>query len=259
MDTNLSKKLLYMAMCIICILPLQISVKGQSKQCERKPYWASPTYYKPLANSYLEVVVESGDNDDDIIFNAQNEIKRRRKLKVGEENAWIKSGYIASYWENTDYGLTGYFLYQTPNKPSYQISDIERVTSTDRYPFSARVFVPGWMQFYKGQRIKASTIIAGEALCIGGFAFAQTKKNYYAALIGSTNNANLKQRYAANANTYNYISYGLLAGAIGIYAWNIIDGLVARGTPFVSVDGEMISFVPYATPKSTGIALTLNF
>lgn len=247
-----SKKLFYMAMCITCTLPL--SVKGQSK-----PNWATSTYNKPLAKSYLEVVVESGDNKDDIIYKAQNEIKRRRRLKVGEENAWIKSGYVASYWEHTDNGLTGYFLYQTPNNPRYQISDIERVTSTNQYPFSARVFVPGWMQFYKGQKIKASTIIASEILCIGGFAFAQTKKNYYAAMIGSTNNATLKQRYAASANTYNYVSYGFLAGAIGIYAWNIIDGLVARGTPYVSVDGKMLSFVPYATPESAGLALTMSF
>jgi hypothetical protein len=249
---NLSKKLLYMAMCIICTLPL--SVKGQSK-----PNWATSTYNKPLAKSKLEVVVESGYDKDNIIYKAQNEIKRRRKLTVGEENAWIKSGYIASYWESTDYGLTGYFLYQTPNNPSYQISDIERVTSTDRYPFSARVFVPGMMQFYKGQKTKASTIIASEILCIGGFTFAQTRKNYYAAMIGSTNNASLKQRYATNANTYNNVSHVFLAGAIGIYAWNIIDGLLSRGTSFVSVDGKMISFVPYATPESAGLALTMSF
>jgi hypothetical protein len=254
MDMNLSKKLLYMAMCIICTLPLQISVKGQNR-----PNWATPTYNKPLAKSYLEVVVEGGNDKDDIIYKAQAEIKRRRKLKVGEENAWVKSGYVASYWEQTDNGLTGYFLYQTPNNPSYQSSDIEKVTSTSQYPFSARVFVPGWMQFYKGQKIKASTIIAGELLCIGGFAFAKTRKNYYAALIGSTNNPTLKQRYATNANTYNIVSYGFLAGALGVYAWNIIDGLVARGTPYVSVDGKMISFVPYATPESVGLALTMSF
>ena len=212
-----------------------------------------------MAKSYLEVVVESGKNKDDIIYKAQNEIKRRRKLKVGEENAWIKSGYIASFWEDTDKGLTGYFLYQTPNNPSYQNSEIEKVTATDKYPFSARVFVPGMMQLYKGQKVKASIIIASEALCIGGFAFAKTRKNYYTAMISSTNNATLKQRYAANANTYNYVSYGFLAGAIGIYAWNIIDGLVSRGTPYVSVDGKMISFVPYATPESAGLAVTMNF
>lgn len=255
---DFSKKLFCLAMCIICTLPM--SVRGQNK-----PNWATSTYHEDLDKSYLEVVVESGDNKDDIIYKAQNEIKRRRELKVGAEDAWIKSGYIASYWENTDRGrLTGYFLYQTPNNPKYQTSDIEMVTSTDRYPFSARVLVPGMMQFYKGQKVKASTIIASEVLCIGGFAFAQTRKNYYTAMIASTNNANLKQRYAANANTYNYVSYGFLAGAIGVYVWNIIDGLVSRGTPYVSisVDGkkrEMISFVPYATPESAGIALTMSF
>lgn len=247
-----SKKLFYLAMCIICTLPL--SVRGQNK-----PNWATSTYHEDLNKSYLEVVVESGSNKDDIINKAQNEIKRRRKLKVGEENAWIKSGYIASYWEDTDKGLTGYFLYQTPNKPSYQSSEIEKVTATDKYPFSARVFVPGMMQLYKGQKIKASAIIASEVLCIGGFVFAKTRKNYYTAMIGSTNNASLKQRYAANANTYNYVSYGFLAGAIGVYAWNIIDGLVSRGTPFVLIDGKKISFVPYVTPESAGLSVTMNF
>lgn len=247
-----SRKLFYLAMCIICTLPL--SVRGQNK-----PNWATSTYHEDLNKSYLEVVVESGSNKNDIINEAQNEIKRRRKLKVGEENAWIKSGYIASYWEDTDKGLTGYFLYQTPNKPSYQSSEIEKVTATDKYPFSARVFVPGMMQLYKGQKIKASAIIASEVLCIGGFVFAKTRKNYYTAMIGSTNNASLKQRYAANANTYNYVSYGFLAGAIGVYAWNIIDGLVSRGTPFVLIDGKKISFVPYVTPESAGLAVTMNF
>lgn len=250
---NLSKKLIYLAMCIICTLPL--SLKGQSK-----PNWATSTYNKPLSKSYLEVVVESGKNKDDIIHKAQNEIKRRRKLKVGEEDIWMQSNYIAEYWDNTDQGLTGYFLYQTPNKPDRHNSEIiEKVTSTDRYPFSARVFVPGMMQFYKGQKVKATTIIASEVLCIGGFAFAQTRKKYYAAMIGSTNNSNLKQQYANRANTYNYVSYGFLAGAIGVYAWNIIDGLLSRGTPYVSVDGKMISFVPYATPESAGLAITMSF
>lgn len=249
---NFSRILLYLAMCIICTLPL--SMRGQSK-----PNWATSTFHMDLDKSYLEVVVESGKDKDDIIYKAQNEIKRRRKLKVGEENAWVKSGYIASYWEDSNRELKGYFLYQTPNKPSYQTSDIEMVTSTDLYPFSARVFVPGMMQFYKGQKIKATTIIASEVLCIGGFVFAQTRKNYYVSMIGSTNNASLKQRYATRANTFNYVSYGFLAGAIGVYAWNIIDGVVSRGVPFVSVDGKMISFIPYATPESTGLALTMSF
>lgn len=247
-----------MAMCIICTLPLQISVKGQSKEeCERKPYWASPSYYKPLTKSYLEVVVESGKNREDIIDKAEAEIKRRRKLKVGNNDAWIKSGYIAEYWEN-DY-TKGYFLYQTQNDLNYQSSEIEKVTSTCQYPFSARVFVPGWMQFYKGQKIRATTIITSEILCIGGFAFAQTRKNYYVAMIGSTHDAATIQRYAANANTYKIVSYGFLVGAIGVYVWNIIDGVVARGTPYVSVDGKMISFVPYAAPETVGLALTMSF
>lgn len=249
---KLPKILLFMAMCIICTLPL--SIKGQSR-----PNWATSTYNKPLAKSYLEVVAQSGNDEDDIIYKAQAEIKRRRKLKVGEENAWIKSGYIASYWEHTENGLTGYFLYQTPNNPSYQSSEIEKVTSTDQYPFSARVFVPGMMQFYKGHKVKASLIIASEILCIGGFAYTKAKRNNYVSLMGSTNNATLKKKYADSANTWNNVSYGCLAGAIGVYAWNVIDGLVSRGAPFVSVDGKMISFAPYATPESTGLALTMCF
>ena len=78
-------------------------------------------------------------------------------------------------------------------------------------------------------------------------------------MIGSTNNATLKQRYATTANTYNYMGYAFLAGAIGVYAWNIIDGVTSRGTPYVSVDGKMISFVPYANPESTGLAFTMSF
>ena len=249
---KISKKLLYVAMCITCTLPL--SLKGQSK-----PNWATSTYYKALTKSYLEVVVQSGNDKDDIKKKAQEEIQWRREQKVGKKKIQIKSGPIADYFESNEGLLTGYFLYQTQNDLNFQTYELEKVTATDKYPFSARVFVPGMMQFFKGQKIKATTIIASEVLCIGGFAFAQTRKNYYAAMIGSTNNATLKQRYAANANTYNNVSYVFLAGAIGIYVWNIIDGVVSRGIPYISVDGKMISFVPYATPESAGLALTMSF
>lgn len=249
---NFSKKRLYLAMCIICTLPLFMNAQN-------KPNWATSTYYKPLTKSYLEVVVQSGNDKDIIKKKAQEEIQWRREQKVGKKKIQIKSGPIADYFECNEGLLTGYFLYQTQNDLNFQTYELEKVTSTDKYPFSARVFVPGMMQLYKGQKIKATTIIASEVLCIGGFAFAQTRKNYYVAMIGSTNNASLKQRYAATANTYNNVSYALLAGAIGVYAWNIIDGVISRGTPYVSVDGKMISFVPYASPESAGLAVTMNF
>lgn len=253
---------------VICACGLMaISVEAHAQDCgdkKSKPTWASSSYTRTLSNSYLEVVVMSGRDEQGIIDDAQAEIKRRRRLKVGEENAWIKSGYIASFWEcNTNGTKTGYFLYQTPKNPSMQYSDIEALVASDKYPFSARVFVPGWAQFHKGQSGRGAFFITSEVLFIGGIVATQSLKSYYKAQIASTYNSALKNRFATNANVCNIAGYVAIAGAIGLYLGNIIDGCVSRGRPNVFIDknGKMreLSLMPYASPASTGLALNLKF
>lgn len=246
------------AMCLVgtLLLPVAANAQALSGSSKEKPTWATPSFKRTLPNTYLEVVVVTGHDQKRIIEDAENEILRRRKLMVGEDDPWIKSGYIASYWEETANGLTGYFLYQTRKNPTY---DAEAVEATTEYGFSPRVFIPGAQQIWKGQSGKAALFIAGEVACIGGIVLSQSLKANYTSKMNGTHDSSHKQTYSNKANAWNVASYGFIAGAAVLYVWNIIDGIVSPGRPTIKYNDKILSFAPAASPDFMGMSLTLSF
>lgn len=246
------------AMCLIgtLLLPVTAAAQDISGSKKDKPKWATPSYKHTLPNTYLEVVVVTGHDQKSITKDAEKEIIRRRKLMVGEDDPWIKSGYIASYWEESGAGLTGYFLYQTRKNPTFEA---EAVDATTHYGFSGRVFVPGAQQIWKGQPGKAALFIGGEVVCIGGIIASQSLKANYISKMNGTHNSSLKQTYASNANAWNMAGYGFIAGAVAFYVWNIIDGIVAPGRPTIKYNNKVLAFGPAVTPEYAGFAASLTF
>lgn len=238
------------------LLPLVAHGQDISDGGKGKPTWATSSFKRTLPNTYLEVVVVTGHDQRSIINDAEREIVRRRKLMVGEDDPWIKSGYIASYWETTSNGLTGYFLYQTRKNPTYEA---EAVEATTEYGFTPRVFVPGMQQIWKGQGGKAALFIVGEAASIGGIVLSQALKASYTSKMNSTHNSQQKQDYSNRANAWNAAGYGFIAGAVVFYAWNIIDGIVSPGRPTIKYNDNILTFVPAASPDFMGMSLTLTF
>jgi hypothetical protein len=243
------------AMCLIGTLLFPKSTNAQDLTSSKdKPTWATSTFKRTLPNTYLEVVVVTGNIQEDIKKVAEKEIIRRRKLMVGEDDPWIKSGYIASYWESTSRGLTGYFLYQTRKNPTYEADPVE---ATTEYGFSPRVFIPGAQQIWKGQYGRAALFIGGEVACIGGIILSQSlKANNFSKMNNAYNNLDKVQRKAVG---WEVASYGFIAGSAAIYAWNIIDGIVSPGRPTIKCDGNILTFVPAASPDFMGMSFTLSF
>lgn len=246
------------AMCLMgaLLLPKETSAQDISGNSKDKPTWATSSFKRTLPNTYLEVVVVTGHDQKSIIKDAEKEIVRRRKMMVGEDDPWIKSGYIASYWESTPNGLTGYFLYQTRKNPTY---DAEAVEATTEYGFSPRVFIPGAQQIWKGQGGKAALFIGGEVACIGGIVLSQSLKDNYVSKMNSTHDNTQKQNYSDMANAWKVAGYGFIAGAVVFYAWNIIDGIVSPGRPTIKYNDKILTFVPAASPDFMGMSLTLSF
>lgn len=60
---------------------------------------------------------------------------------------------------------------------------------TGRYPFSARVFVPGMAQLHKGSTGKGLFFIIGEATCVGGIVATECMRSSYDSKIKSTHDA----------------------------------------------------------------------
>ncbi|GHT07658.1 hypothetical protein AGMMS49525_16840 [Bacteroidia bacterium] len=245
--------------CLLCTLLLP---QNAYSQCGgEKPDWAKNSYHETLDNSYLESVVTTGMYFDDTRRKGEEEIERRRKGTVGEQNAWVKSK-LAEYWECSNNGdeKTGYFLYQTLKNPTYKYEDLE---FTDKYPFSAGVFVPGLAQIHKGSKSKGIFFIAGEIALVGGVVVAESLKASYKSKISSTHDAKSKQNYITKADNMGNVGNVLIAGAAALYVWNVIDGIAAKGKKHVVVLGNNnFQITPFAAPDLNGrlaSGMTLSF
>lgn len=244
--------LFIVTVCIFCTLSFPSIGFAQTNKI--KPTWATESYHKDLNNSYLEVVLIRNERDlTKMRQMAQKEIERRRHVAVGVmDDIWMKAPPIAEYLDEDG---TGYFLYQTLKNPTYTP---ESVSTTDRYSFSARVFVPGMAQIYKGSTGKGAAFITGEVLFVGGIVTTQLLCNYYTKKMPDAS-VDMGIYYEKMARTCQISRNVCVGGAVALYLWNIIDGAVAKGRPYVSVDGKMLTFSPYVSSNSSGIAFNLKF
>ncbi len=241
--------------CFLCTLSFS-PLSGIAQASKMKPNWASEGYHKDLEKSYLEVVVIKGEqNLTKMRQMAQTEIESRRHSTVGvKDEIWMKAKPVAEYFDNDG---TGYFLYQTQKFPNIVP---ESVSSTDRYPFSARVFVPGMEQIYKGCYGKGVAFIAGEAVLVGGIITTEFMRRNYSQKVAQTHNVSQKESYTRNANACAITRNVLIGGAAALYIWNIIDGVVAKGRPYIKVNNKTtLTFAPTVSSECTGIVMNLKF
>lgn len=232
------------------------------------PKWKSMGV-KDLRNSYLEVVSGVASKIDEARDKAAQEIVRRRNLTAdatlnvrvvdgkitssGSRDLVVSARILDEYVEPLVHeGYRVYMLVQTLKHPSFSY---ENVVVSDDYPFSARAFVPGMDQLYKGQKTKGVLFIAGEVVCVGGIVLAENMRLSNENLIGSTYNVNQRITYTDNANLWSNIRNGCIAAAAAVYVWNIIDAAASKGGRYVDV----VSLTPYAGTETAGLALTINF
>ena len=131
---------------------------------------------------------------------------------------------------------------------------------TGRYPFSARVFVPGMAQLHKGSTGKGLFFIISEAACIGGIVATECMRASYDSKLKSTHDAGKIRNYADKRDNCANMRNGFIAGAAVLYVWNVIDGIAAKGKKKgIALGDAQLSMAPYASPQSGGIALALRF
>lgn len=131
---------------------------------------------------------------------------------------------------------------------------------TGRYPFSGRVFVPGWAQLHKGSKGKGIFFILAEAACVGGVVATESMRASYESKYDSTHDVDKKRSYANKADNCANLRNGFIAGAAAVYLWNVIDGIAARGKRKAFMLGDaQLKVSPYVAPQTGGFALSLNF
>lgn len=246
-------------------------LQGAYAQKTKRPDWING-YFEELQNTYVEVVNAQGFEPRDARKKATDVLLVRRGLSTGsadvevttmgddlqvktKSNLLIKARIIDEYIEQIEPGLyQAYLLVQTAKNPTLAYDPI---VVSDKYPFSARVFVPGMAQIYKGSVIKGSCLIAGEVLFVGGVVLTEClRQNYDRKLLQDPS----AQQYADYANASRITRNVCIAGAVAVYAWNLIDGLVAKGNKQVHLGKYAeLRLMPYVDIESGGMAAVVNF
>ena len=223
--------------------------------------------YSDLKNSYIHVVESSGTSYYGAIANAEKKAEEQAD-KGGNGGGTVRGPKydlavhhkrLGEYCEFEDGTYTVYLLYQTAKDPSYNLEPLSTTYPKDR--FSARIFVPGMAQIYKGQTVKGTLFIAGEALFIGGIAASFGVSAHYKDRHNNETNSERRNKYGDWANAAYYTGWTFVGLAAALYIANIIDGAVSQPGDFALFDenGKRVAFVPTATFDSVGLAMNLNF
>nr|MBQ5604761.1 hypothetical protein [Bacteroidales bacterium] len=244
-----------------------------SQDNQERPEWVDG-FFEEARNSYVEVVSAVSYSPEDARKKAMQLILERRSLASGtqakvqidgsdvsvtsEHDLIAKARVVDEYTLRLEPGLyRTYLLVQTAKNPTLSF---EPVMVTQDYPYSPSVFVPGMAQIYKGDVVKGTCFIAGEVLLLGGVVLSESLRANYASKITQVSNATMKKRYANYANLNATTRNLCIAGAVALYAWNVVDGMVAKGKKRVFI-GEMAQFdiAPYATLDEGGLAMNITF
>ena len=256
---------------IFCLLFPCISVMGQQTSKDR-PSWVDG-FREEYQNSYLKSFSAVGSTMDDARRKALQEVADERSRATGRQYSISEINGVVTMSSSDDLTVAAQvvdewhevlsngacrvdLLVQTKKNPMYTY---EPVSVTNKYPFSARAFVPGMAQIYKGSTAKGIVFIAAEVLAVGGIVAFEGLRSSYKSKINTTKDAKKKQDYIDKANNMQNLRNGFIAGAVAIYAWNIVDAIVAKGKKHVEVGHVAMRFAPYATFESAGLAMNISF
>jgi hypothetical protein len=256
----------------ICAALLPHAVMGQHGAAPEKPAWVNGYFYE-ADNSYIESVSATGPAEDEARNKAAAIVIERRSLSTGKrvqvqvrgnnvmvegnDELTVKSRILDEYVEHYapgEYRVN--LLVQTAKNPTYEY---ERVKVTTSYDFSSRAFVPGMEQLYKGSTTKGVLFIVGEVATVGGIVVCEGLRASYKSKINTTHSASDRQTYNSNADNMQNLRNGFIAGAAALYAWNVIDGIVAKGKKHIQIGDANLKIAPYASPYAGGISLAFNF
>ena len=134
--------------------------------------------------------------------------------------------------------------------------------NTTKYPFSARCFVPGMAQIYKGSKVKGGLIIGGEVLGVAGIVTSFSMKGQNERWARESSKAKDVQYYTDRADMWQNIGFGAIAFTAAIYVYSIIDGAIAPGKKHIQIGSKSYNYAlaPIVTTRGDlGLAMRVNF
>jgi hypothetical protein len=236
---------------LLCLLALMLSPLAYSQA--EKPNWAVNPVHCEGKTSKLITISEYG--------RTKESTKTRAFKSLEEGGRKLNEGYriVEEYWEFNDDWAYGYFLVQVAKE--LKCTNWERVdVNTTKYPFSARCLVPGMAQIWKGSKAKGGSMIALEAIGVGGIVASFCMKGSYERLMEE--DPKFKQEYSDKADMWQNIGYGCIAFTAAVYVWSFIDGAVAPGKKHIQIGSKSYEYAlaPIASPRGDlGLAMQVKF
>lgn len=244
------KRIVSLILLLVMLSPLAF---GQVEKA--KPEWAINPIHAEGKTSKLVTISEYG--------RTKESTKARAFKTLEDQGKKLNEGYriIEEYWEYTSDWAYGYFLVQVAN--DLKCTNWEHVEmNTTKYPFSARCFVPGMAQIYKGSKVKGGLIIGGEALGIAGIVTCFSLKAQNERWAGESKKATDIQSYTDRADMWQNIGFGCIAFTAAVYIYNVIDGAIAPGQKHIQIGSKSYNyaFAPMITSRGdVGLAMQVKF
>lgn len=249
------KKIFVLIIAILSFIPY---VECQVSRNE--PEWATnPIYLEGNLEGKTSKIITKlnifGVNQDEV----KDKLNRELSDEYGEGNYHV----IDSYWKNSEDNNWTYGSFLVQVCKSEKCSKWEHIEmNTTKYPFSARCFVPGMAQFYKGSKVKGGLIIGGEALGVAGIVTCFSLKAQNERWLQESKKASDKQYYADRADMWQNIGFGCIAFTAAVYIYNLIDGAIAPGKKHIQIGPKSYNYAlaPLVTPQGDmGLAMQIKF
>lgn len=245
-----------------------------SHAADGRPDWTDG-YFRDLDYTFIKTVHAQGHTREtarnnalqQVVADASRETGMRATVQIapsgeiyvsGTDDLTVKARAIDEWSRqlpNGDYQT--YLLVQVAKNPTYPY---EPVTVSDKYSFSPDVFVPGMAQFRKGSKGKGIFFISAEVVSVGALIACECQRASFNSKIGQTHNQELKKSYIDKANTYETGRNIAIAATCAFYAWNVIDGIVAKGRKHVHTGRvPSMAFAPFWSSEGQGLAMQITF
>lgn len=255
---------------ILSVIVLLIT--GLNAYSQERPKWTNG-YFEEINNSYIEVVVGFGYDLNDAKEKATKQIIERRSLATGtdavvslennnvqitsKKKLVVSARIIDEYYERLAPGeYKVYLLVQTAKNPTLKL---EPVTVSDKYPFSARIFIPGMAQIHKGSIAKGACIIAGEALSVTGIIICESQRASYQKKMKEQ--PRFVKTYNTKSDNWENGRNICIGAAAVLYIYNLIDAVASKGARrvFVKKGKSELTLLPMDDNKNTGLSLVWKF
>lgn len=162
------------------------------------------------------------------------------KLNVEGSAQPILSRRIDEYWVGTQRGnidvLEYSALYAVARKGAKpDFSSIRITSSYGVHGLWRSMIVPGWGQMHKGSYAKGGVILGGTVALAGGIIFTESMRQTCLAQISQTHSSTVIKQLYANMSNWAIGRNVCIGAAAALYAYNIVDAIVAPGARRVVV------------------------